>query len=130
MEKFLNPLKVDVFIIKMLELATENAWAIVVESDESFTTYVHKNAAIVPAPAGAMHNYHSDCILTAFEDPVVSEVFVHQLMNATHSLSVFCDGEMLLLCADDYHEACISCSPAFYDKYYRLLLTGGYIISP
>ena len=123
MDKFFTPTDKTTRIKWLLQTSIDTGWTIVLEySLEETYKFLNEVGTEVPLPITSIHEYNSDCRLTAVINPIANDLIVDQIMVMTHALSVHSDKELLFLIADDYHEECFSGSKDFFTKYYQTLL--------
>ena len=107
----------------LLETAVSNSWKIVLEySSAKKHKFLMEYATETTLPHTAEHHYVQEYELSAIINPRITTKFVSRLIKKYAVLSIHSSKEMLMLCADDFHPECFTCSEFFYETYYPVLM--------
>ena len=113
----------------LLETAILNSWKIVLEYfPASMYKFLTEYATETTLPTTVEYHYSQNYILTAIVNPKITTKFINRLIKQFSVLSLHNNKEMVMLCADDFHPECFTCSAEFYKTYYPTLIQQGLVL--
>lgn len=123
MEKFLRIINKKRIVDWILNNLLDNYTIVFEYSDDFFEKLMENNATEIEIPKGARHNYNSNFKLKSYKNITINTNHERNLMmQYSNVLSLYRNGKLELLIADDYHKHCFSCSKEFYNEKYTQLL--------